>query len=235
MHRIRVITLDLDDTLWAIGPVIERAERELRTWLAARYPRIAAQWSEEAVLRLREDIAAEHADRAHDLRFLRRSVLARMAGAAGYDSDLVDPAFRVFDQARNAVELFPDVLPALDRLAADYALVALTNGNACLETIGIRHYFDDVVTAVDAGVAKPHARIFDVARRRAGARPHEILHVGDHPHLDVVGARDAGLRAAWVNRRASAWPAELAAPDAEIATMAELADLLQRASADRTA
>ncbi len=40
MHRIRAITLDLDATLWEIGPVIRRAEAELWQWLALNYPRI---------------------------------------------------------------------------------------------------------------------------------------------------------------------------------------------------
>jgi FMN phosphatase YigB (HAD superfamily) len=43
---------------------------------------------------------------------------------------------------------------------------------------------------------------------------------------DVDGARGAGLRTAWVNRRASIWPDELAAPEFEVTHVGELLDLL---------
>ena len=163
---------------------------------------------------------------AHDLKFLRRTVLERMALAAGYDASLVDPAFRVVDEQRNNVTLYPDVAPALERLGDRYRLVALTNGNANLERIGIRHLFADVVTAAEAGVAKPDAGIFDLACRRAGARRDEVLHVGDHPEIDVAGARAAGLAAAWINRHDADWPETLVPPDATVRSLAELADWL---------
>ena len=40
VNGIRTITLDLDDTLWEIHPVIRRAEKRLYEWLGERYPRI---------------------------------------------------------------------------------------------------------------------------------------------------------------------------------------------------
>ncbi|HZW60507.1 MAG TPA: HAD family hydrolase [Woeseiaceae bacterium] len=226
LHRIRAITLDLDDTLWAIAPVIERAERELWSWLAEHYPRVRDCWDADGLAGLRERTFLEHRARAHDLRFLRRAMLAEIAAVAGYGDELVDPAFAVFDRARNAVDLYPDVVPALERLRDDFALVAVTNGNACLATIGIRHLFDDVVTAAEAGVAKPAPAIFDAACLRAGAQPDEVVHVGDHPEFDIAGAKQAGLRAAWINRRGDPWPQHLSRPDAEISALGELAALL---------
>lgn len=226
MHRIRAITLDLDDTLWAIGPVIERAERRLWSWLREHYPRVTEHWDEASLALLKDRVVLAHRDQAHDLRLLRRAMLSEVAIGAGYGTELVDPAFDVFDEARNTVDLFPDVVPALKRLRDDYVLVAVTNGNACLETIGIRHLFDDVVTAVDAGVAKPEQAIFDAACQRAGVPPEEVLHVGDHPEIDVAGAKQAGLRAAWVNRNDEPWPERLSRPDAVIAALTELPRLL---------
>ena len=108
-------------------------------------------------------------------------------------------------------------------------MVALTNGNSNLEKIGIRHLFHGVVTAVDAGAAKPDRQIFDVAVGEAGVRPEEILHVGDHPIADIDGARQAGMRTAWINRNAAVWPDKLDHPDAVVTTMAELRELLESA------
>jgi putative hydrolase of the HAD superfamily len=232
LHRIRAITLDLDNTLWDIDPVIRRAEATLWAWLTDNYPRIPATFSPEALLEMREAVVEEHLDKSHDLRFLRKKVLTQVAVHAGYTADLVEPAFDVFDRARNEVDLFPDVMPGLEKLAGDFTLVAITNGNANLERIGIRHLFEDVVAAAEAGCAKPARQIFEQAITRSGYSNDEILHVGDHPETDIDGARQVGMRTAWINRTGEKWPEDLPEPDAVVTTIPELLDLLEPALHD---
>ncbi|HSG59136.1 MAG TPA: HAD family hydrolase [Woeseiaceae bacterium] len=230
MQGIRTITLDLDDTLWPIGPVIQRAEARLYAWLAAHYPGITEMFSPEAIRQVRNAVIAEHGDRLHDLAFLRRTVLGRMSEAAGYGTGMVDDAFSIFNEERNRVDVFPEVRPALARLRRSYTLVALTNGNANLSKIGLRDLFDDVVSATTAGAAKPDREIFDLAVQAGGAAAHETLHVGDDPEHDVHGARLAGLRTAWVNRNGDEWPEELPAPDRIVRDVGDLAALLAPAN-----
>ena len=227
MNGIRTVTLDLDDTLWDIMPVIRRAESRLRDWLAERYPRIVEMHQPEDIVELRAQVVAEFEDRSHDLTLIRQQVLARMGIAAGYGDDFVDDAFAVFDKERNTVELFPEVRPALESLAGRYRLVAVTNGNAKLERIGIDHLFHTVVSARSAGAAKPARPIFDAAVSAGGAAAHETLHVGDHPEFDVDGARAAGLRAIWLNRNDHVWPGGLEPPERTISNLRELDELLQ--------
>lgn len=230
MHRIRAITLDLDNTLWAIDPVIQRAEETLWEWLASNYPRIAETFSAEELIAAREAVIDEHWDKIYDYRHLRKKALEKIAVDSGYTTDLVEPAFAIFDRARNEVELYPDVMPGLERLASDFVLVAVTNGNANLETIGIRHLFHAVVSAAEAGFAKPARPIFDKAVALSGVTATEILHVGDHPEIDVNGAREAGLRTAWINRHEAVWPDGLPGPDAVVSTISELHELLRPAA-----
>lgn len=226
MRGIRTITIDLDDTLWPIGPVIKRAESRLFAWLGKHYPRITATYSPEAIRDVRNEVITEHADRIHDLSFLRRTVLGRISEAAGYGTDMVDDAFAIFNQERNNVDIYPDVRPGLATLGRSYTLIAVTNGNANLGTIGLREMFDDVISAATVGAAKPERRIFDAAVRAGGAAAHETLHVGDHPEHDVHGARQAGLRSVWVNRNGHEWPEEFPAPDEVVEDIGHLARLL---------
>jgi putative hydrolase of the HAD superfamily len=223
---IRTITLDLDDTLWEIAPVIRRAEHRLRAWLAEHYPRIVELHQPEDIMELRAQVLVEYADRAHDLTFVRCQVLARMGVAAGYGDAFVEEAFAVFDEERNTLELFPEVRVALEPLASRYTIVAVTNGNARLDRIGIDDLFDAFVSARSAGAAKPARPIFDAAVEVGGASAHETLHVGDHPEFDVDGARSAGLRAVWVNRNGAEWPGSLPSPDGIVRDLEELDRLL---------
>ena len=232
MNDIHTITLDLDDTLWDIAPVIRRAETRLREWLAERYPRIVDMHQPEDIVELRAQVVAEFEDQSHDLTFIRQQVLARMGVAAGYGDGFVDEAFAVFDTERNTVELFPEVRPALESLASRYTLVAVTNGNARLERIGIDYLFHAVVSARTAGAAKPARPIFDAAVSAGGARAHETLHVGDHPEFDVYGARAAGLRTAWLNRNGHEWPVEFEPPEQTVTNLRELDELLAASRRD---
>jgi HAD superfamily hydrolase (TIGR01509 family) len=229
MHRIRTITLDLDDTLWEIGPVIQRAESLLWQWLSDHYPRIGERWSARKLVELRESIVEDYPDRAHDFRFLRMRVLAEVAVDSGYTEDLVEPAFDIFDAARNSVELYPDVVPELTRLSQHFTLIAITNGNANLDTIGIASLFDGIVTAVDVGVPKPARPMFDEAMRMADSSPEETLHVGDHPESDIDGARQIGMRTAWMNRFNDDWPEHFESPDAVVRTVRDVRSLLEPA------
>ncbi len=229
MKDIRTITLDLDDTLWAIHPVIKRAERRLYEWLDEHYPRITAKFSPAAILEMREGIVVEYPDQSHDFTFLRRAVLTKIGIAAGYDAGLVDDAMVVFNEVRNDVRVFPEVRPALTVLRRSYRLIAVTNGNANLDTIGISELFDDIISATEAGAAKPAQQIFDTAVRAGGASADQTLHVGDHPEHDIQGARDAGLKAVWVNRNDYVWPQNLRQPDGIIHNIGQLLSLLESA------
>ena len=226
MNGIRTITLDLDDTLWEIHPVIRRAEERLYGWLGENYPRITEQFEPADMREIRARVAEEHADKAHDLTFLRHTVLMEVATAAGYRKFLIDEAFAVFDEVRNDVEIFPEARPALLALRERFTLIALTNGNADLEKVGISDLFDGHVNAAMVGAAKPERPIFDAAVQAGGAGADETLHVGDHPFYDVHGAREAGLRTVWVNRNANEWPGEYQPPDIEVRHVGELSDIV---------
>ncbi|MDE2305697.1 MAG: HAD family hydrolase [Gammaproteobacteria bacterium] len=218
----RILSFDLDDTLWPVAPVIEAAERELYEWLRERHPRAVAEHTIESMRALRTAVAARHPDRSHDLSFLRLRALALQLAEAGYEEGEAERAFEVFYAARNRVDCYADVHPALALLAARGPLYALSNGNADLGLCGLARYFSGHLSARSVGAAKPDPRIFAALAHRAGAHAAQIVHVGDDPYADVEGARRAGLQAVWINRHARPWPADLAPPEREIRGLDEL-------------
>lgn len=204
--RIRAISFDLDDTLWPIWPTIERAERVLHEWLVRQAPKTASLLVTPGVLReLREATEKERSDLAHDMSAMRRESIRAALVRAGEDAALAEPAFDVFFAERQRVTFYDDALPALRWLSARYPLVAVSNGNADIHLTGVGRWFRAAFNARSFGSAKPHAPIFHAAAASVGIEPHEMLHVGDDAALDVVGALDAGMQAAWLVRDERPW------------------------------
>jgi putative hydrolase of the HAD superfamily len=177
---------------------------------------------------LRAKVALERPDLSHDFSMQRQLTLQQAFASCGTTAAPVDALWEIYFAARNSVELYPDSLPALKRIAVRWPLASLTNGNADLERVGIHTHFAHHISARNTGVAKPDPRIFQTAAERLGVAPENILHIGDDAELDVVGARDAGLRTAWINRDRAAWPIDLGRPpDLDLPDMSALLDWLE--------
>jgi HAD superfamily hydrolase (TIGR01549 family) len=222
------LTFDLDDTLWPVWPVIERAEQVLHAWLEAHAPATAQRYDTAALRALRNAIAERHPEWAHDLGWPRRESLREALLAGGDDPALAVAAFDVFFDARQQVVLYDDALDGLSRLARRFPIVAVTNGNADIARVGLQAMFQDSISASRIGISKPDARIFHAACERLGVAPARVLHVGDDLMLDVEGALGAGLQAVWLHRgpALSGAPPTLTAPYHVFGDLASLADAL---------
>ena len=223
---IRAITFDLDDTLWPFAPIGERIETALHAWFIEHSPRTAERFPIEDMRKLRERVFAEFPQHAHDLGLLRRLTIERALRESGDDPALASAAYAIFFRERNRVDFYPDALDGLQRIAARLPVAALTNGNADLAAIGIAGLFRFQLGAREFGSAKPDPGIFLEACRRLGIAPQDVLHVGDHPQMDVAGAANAGLRSCWIDRGDHAWPDALPRADLHITTLTALADRL---------
>ena len=225
--RIKAISIDLDDTLWPIWPVIAKAEQALIVWLQTHAPRTASAQSDVAAVRaLRKEIMALRPDLAGDAAAMRRESIRLALERAGDDTALAEPAFEMFNAMRQQVEFYADALPALEFLAGRWPVVALSNGNANVTTIGIDHHFKAALSAFEHGMAKPDAAFFQAAAEVAQVAPHEVLHIGDDALLDVRGAMDAGMHAVWLNRAGADWTHGGPLPHVTVASLAQLCQAL---------
>jgi putative hydrolase of the HAD superfamily len=126
----------------------------------------------------------------------------------------------------SACVLFPDALPTLAALrAAGFKLGLITNGSVRMQSSKLRCLalparFDTVLISDAEGVSKPDPEIFRRALERLGVEAAHACYVGNHPDVDVAGARAAGLRAVW--RRDPFLPA----PTEADAVIEEVRDLL---------
>lgn len=230
VSKIKAISLDLDDTLWPIWPVIERAELALHHWLEEHAPMTAALFSTPAALRdLRNYASTELVKRKPELKYdlsaLRRESIRLALFRAKEDPLMAEAAFDVFMAERNKVVFYDDALPALERLRTRYPLVALSNGNANVHAVGLGPYFSASISAREFGVGKPDAKIFYAAAGALDLTPSDMVHIGDDASLDVLGALNAGMQAVWLNRGDHLWAREQA-PSMTVSHLHEVCDLL---------
>jgi putative hydrolase of the HAD superfamily len=225
---IKLITFDLDDTLWDTAPVIVSAEAMLRDWLAQNAPKLGGV-PVEHLFEIRQRLLDAEPGLKHRISALRRKVLFHALKDAGYAEaraqSLADQSFEVFLHARHQIEVFPEVEPTLEILAQRYTLGVITNGNADVRRLGLADYFAVTLCAEDLGIGKPDSRLFEEALNRVQIPANAAVHIGDHPGDDIFGAQQAGLRAIWFNPQGKAWEADHK-PDAEIRSLVELPGVL---------
>lgn len=226
----KVLSFDLDDTLWDVELVINRAEQKLLEWYTEHHPKIAGGHSEESLRRHRIAAWNRWPELAHNLSELRRRSMVLLAEECGYSSFDPNPAFDHFYQWRNTVELLPGVEKALDELAQNHRLIALSNGNANIQKTGLDRWFEFGLAAETIGHAKPHPAMFELACKQAGCRPADVLHIGDDLRSDVMGAQKAGMKTALVTAiQRNQYPDLDITPDYNFASVPALADFLRKA------
>ena len=233
MAAIKVITFDLDDTLWDVGPPLIRAEKKQNGWLKENRPKVISILDKQVLLEFKKDIWDRHPELQYNVSKMRFKVLFELQREAGYSSEVAfagaESAFLIFLKHRCLVDLYTDVLETISALHADFILGALTNGNADIFLTPIAKYFSFAYRAEDVGASKPSPELFEAAKAHTGIIFKELLHIGDDPIGDIAGAKEVGARAIWLNRKERDWIGELS-PDEEIRSLYELPSALSEIS-----
>ncbi len=234
---IRVITFDLDNTLWDVDPVLLKAEAAQREWLLAHRPGAIDDYDHQRLWEFKQSVWRRHPGLLHDVSGMRRQMLLELQLAAGYSESEAkhgaESAFDIFLHQRQQVELYADALAVLEQLAQDYTLGALTNGNADVFKTDAAEYFDFAFLAEQVGASKPAPDMFLAAMETSGVEAAEIVHVGDNPEHDVAGARALGMLTVWVNSQGADWPGGTRA-DREITSLAQLPAAVESLAAETT-
>ena len=126
------------------------------------------------------------------------------------------------------LEPFPDVPEALARMKARYRIAVLSNGDPdMLEAARPCHGidFDAVISVAAAGSFKPHVATYRKAAELLGVAMHEVLFVANHA-FDCIGAKAAGMRTAFIDRRKRPFGITPHQPDVIVPDMKSLADLI---------
>jgi putative hydrolase of the HAD superfamily len=97
-----------------------------------------------------------------------------------------------------------------------------------LETLKLRNLFSCIVLSEEIGIRKPDPGIFHLAAKKLGVKPSECLYVGNSYDDDITGAKKAGMKACWFNRKKATAKSGSIRADFEINKMTALLDILHQ-------
>ncbi|MBL7166152.1 MAG: HAD family hydrolase [Dehalococcoidales bacterium] len=224
---IRAISFDGDGTLWDFLKVMRHSLGHVLSELARLDPPAATMLDIDKMVEIRNKVASRLKGKTANLEAIRLEAFRQTLEEIGRpDDDLAHHLNNVYLKHRfEDIELYPDVLPALEILRHRYTLGLVSNGNSYPERCGLDGVFRFVVFAQDHGVEKPDPEIFRIALQQAGCSPEQLLHVGDSLQNDVAGAAGAGIRCIWLNRNRVSNDTGVR-PDYEIESLQELMHIL---------
>lgn len=226
LQPISVLSFDLDDTLYDNKPVIAAAEAAMLHSLAQHAP-LTRGYDSDFWWQQRRLLAKATPEIRHDLG--RWRLLGIEAGLVSLGlsqceaGEIAELAYSAFWQERTNIKIKPEVKALLTALASRYQLVAITNGNACIQKMGLGDLFEFSLQAGPDGRMKPYADLFLTAANRLQTAPQHILHIGDSHRADVMGALTAGCQAAWLDHLQQ--PVTIL-PHLRLTALAQLAALL---------
>ncbi len=229
---LKLITFDLDNTLWHTDPVIVKADQVQWQSILTLCPEAETLYTANTLKQLTAGVAAEKPELKHKLSLLRQEILFRFFIQCGFNKAQAEQysqqVFADFLHARNQVELFPGALELLQNLQSKYQVIALSNGNADLTKIGLDSLFNAHYHAENVARPKPYKDMFVAALDHSKVKPEDTLHIGDHPEQDVTAAKKMGFQTAWVNIIEQAWPSQFDKADHDISHLNQLSDLLDK-------
>lgn len=228
LRPIRAVVFDLDGTLCDYAVTVREALAEA----LVRTGQPTSRLGELDAAAARYDVLWEEISlNGHGAGSLREAIMIRLLNERGIDDpELARDVTAHYTQVRwPSLRLLPGVAKLLDDLHARYTLGLLTNGPTDMQRPKLAHleiepFFEAIVVSGEVGLHKPDPAAFELVLERLDRTAAEALYVGNSLPTDIVGAKTAGLQAAWVNSDGRA--ADGVAPDLTVRRTADLREVL---------
>lgn len=200
---IKAITFDLDDTLWSTADVISRAESTMFGWLDEHCPAFTAVHTPDTFLAARRALIESAPDIAHNLKAIRKLALTQCLQDLGISdaSRTAAMATEAFQRARQQVNLFDGVAPALAQLADRYSLAAITNGTTVIDNTPVGTHFAFCLNAEHTPRASPLRICFMMPLAGLGWPRTKCC------TSEIIGNKTSRPPSAWISNRLDQWTA----------------------------
>ncbi|MBI4473153.1 MAG: HAD family hydrolase [Acidobacteria bacterium] len=203
----KAVLFDLDDTLFDHRFAARCVLQDLRESHVAlqRFPLEVLEREDFRLLGEKHAFVLAGSLSIDEARKVRLQALFEFCGEHISEDEAIKLAARrqmVYRRSRQPVAGAIELLQTLRK----HARIAIVTNNLTEEQRGkvaacnLHPLIDLLITSEDAGCVKPSAEIFHAALERLECSPNEAVMVGDAWEVDVIGARNAGIRAIWFNR-----------------------------------
>jgi putative hydrolase of the HAD superfamily len=236
---VKAVLFDMFDTLMMIerdhafySPSLRKAyEFLVENGVTVEFPVF-----EKAYIEARDALYAEADPKWEEPHFNVRiaNALRKLGYSYGVSSKLVAGATNAFCEGFiTYVRVDEHAKAVLKKLHGRYRLGIVSNFAIpecvlkLLEREGLAAFFDVVLVSGAVNKRKPSPEIFRKALETLGVASEETVFVGDTVDADVEGAKSAGMKTIYIERRIQK-EAETACPTQTIKTLSELLSALER-------
>jgi 2-haloacid dehalogenase len=201
-NRVETVTVDSYGTLVDPYATVEALAEYVPD---GQIDTIANQWRARSIMYTMVGNAIDFYQPFYEM---NRDALAHAAATndAPLTSDEVDDVLSVYHE----LDVFPDVRDGIERIRdGGYEVYVVSNGNPAMlesmvENADIQDIITDTISADEVERFKPEPTIYRHGAARTGTPIDRLLHVAG-PSFDVLGAMNAGMQAAWLNRTGAPW------------------------------
>ena len=235
LSKIKVLSFDLDNTIYDCQTVLTRAENWFTNYLCERYGLGGKYQSYDYLANVKSKVLHEDMSLEDDVTLLRAQSLVvafkeigiPLKGGLEEAIDLV----KLFIKKRSDGVVSDDVRTLMSDLKAKYPLISVSNGNLDAKQLEVSSYFENDLRPVRFKFhRKPHQDLFFECANFKQVQPCEILHIGDDPYTDVFGAVCSGCKCVWLRKGYTGISPDehflSVLPDIEIENILELRQLL---------
>ncbi|MFT6529320.1 MAG: putative hydrolase of the HAD superfamily [Psychrosphaera sp.] len=227
---IKALSFDLDDTLYYNGDVIRNAIQVQFDTICQLIPSAKTKGPEfwEA---LKWQVAKSKPEVCHDVNLWRHHVLDLGLASFGIEQPLKKQMskqiYNAFYDARSDFTVPQQTFDVLGKLSEKYPLVAVTNGNADYQRIGLAPYFVGYYRAGENGTRmKPYPDMLKDASKDLNIPCENILHLGDSAPSDIQAALNANCPSLWFNPDNNTYPTGFTLANGEYSDLDDLLHLL---------
>ncbi len=203
LSKIKVLSFDLDNTIYDCQSVLTKAEDYFTSYLCQRYGLGGECASYSFWAKIKSNLLKERPELENDVTMLRAVSLVeafkllKLPLKGGLDEALELVA--LFVKHRSAGFVAPEIFTMLSNLKSRYSLVAVSNGNLDSKQLGVLDYFEkDIRPNMERLRCKPNEDMFLECARFKNVKNDEILHIGDDPYTDVYGSVLANIPCVWL-------------------------------------
>lgn len=188
---IKVISFDLDNTLYDNQPVLQNAEEHMHNYLQQQFTLQKLPVDTQQYLQIKQQIQKQSPIRNENVSLLRQAALKKICQPLKDSTKVANQAFAIFIQQRNKIVIIPAIEKLLKQLSQQYILVSITNGNFDISQSNIATFFNAHYSPCKGFRAKPHPQMLQQVINDYSIQAAELLHVGDCLQSDAQAAKNA--------------------------------------------